>query len=95
MYRETTRKILGPVQVNVLGPVSESSDLLMALCMWVHSPDDNTEDELPHGTFAEMRLSPRGRDGNTQADAVGPTCISETPSTMHTPSPCPRTPQDT
>ena len=105
MYRETTSGILAPVQGKVLRPVSESAHLLVAPCMWdesalhglewAHSSDDNTEDELPHGTVAEMRLSPRGRDGKTQADAVGPTCINETPSTMHTPSPCPRTPQDT
>jgi len=28
---------------------------------WVHS--DNAEDGLPHGTFAEMRLSPRREMG--------------------------------
>ena len=73
MYRETTSIVLAPVQGSVLRPVSESSHLLMAQCKWdesalhglewAHNPDDNTEDELPHGTLAEMRLSPRGELG--------------------------------
>ena len=73
MYRETTSNIFGPVQISALRPVSESSHLLMASCIWddsalhdlewAHSPDDNTEDELPHGTLAETRLSPRGEMG--------------------------------